>query len=135
MARSFLFYRVMAFVVGTLLILSILAAVFFQVLGHQPFVIRVVWTAHGYIYVVYLVAAGNLALRAHWGLGRILLVVCAGFVPFLAFIIEHRVNVQFQQEQAAEQAAELAAGQAAGQAAAPADGAGPVRPGGTTAPG
>jgi integral membrane protein len=135
MARSFLFYRVMAFVVGTLLILSILAAVFFQVLGHQPFVIRVVRTAHGYIYVVYLVAAGNLALRAHWGLGRILLVVCAGFVPFLAFIIEHRVNVQFQQEQAAEQAAELAAGQAAGQAAAPADGAGPVRPGGTTAPG
>jgi integral membrane protein len=124
MDRSFVFYRVMAFVVGTLLILSILAAVFFQVLGHQPFVIRVVWTAHGWIYVVYLVAAGNLALRAHWGLGRILLVVCAGFVPFLAFIIEHRVNVQYQRERAA----------AAGTAV-PVDGAGPPVVGGPPAPG
>ena len=42
--------------------------------------------------------AADLARRAHWRLGRILLVVAAGFVPTLAFIIEHRVYQQMLAE-------------------------------------
>ena len=60
---------------------------------------------HGYLYLVYLVTAADLARRAHWRLGRILMVVAAGFVPTLAFIVEHRVYQQMQAEWAAEAAA------------------------------
>jgi hypothetical protein len=38
------------------------------------------------------------ARRAHWRIGRILAVVLSGFVPFLAFIVEHRVYQQMQVE-------------------------------------
>jgi len=46
--------------------------------------------------------AADLARRSRWHLGRILLVVCSGFVPFLAFVIEHRVYQQMLREWAAE---------------------------------
>jgi len=106
-------YRVMAFVVGTALLL-LTVVVIFQLLGVDVKVAEeVVAPTHGYLYLVYLVTAADLARRAHWHLGRILLVVAAGFVPFLAFIVEHRVYQQMQAEWAAE-AAEQPGGLASG---------------------
>jgi hypothetical protein len=63
---------------------------------------KIVAPLHGYLYLVYLAVAADLARRARWGIGRILLVVCSGFVPFLAFIIEHRVYQQMLVEWAAD---------------------------------
>jgi integral membrane protein len=106
-------YRVMAFVVGTALLL-LTVVVIFQLCGVDVKVAEeVVAPIHGYLYLVYLVTATDLARRAHWRLGRILLVVAAGFVPFLAFIVEHRVYQQMQAEWAAE-AAEQPGGVASG---------------------
>jgi len=102
-------YRVMAFVVGTALLL-LTVVVLFQLFGAHPKTAeRIVAPIHGYLYLVYLVAAADLARRAHWRLGRILLVVAAGFVPTLAFIVEHRVYQQMQADFAAEAADEAAA--------------------------
>ena len=97
-------YRVMAYVVGTMLILLVFVAIPIQYGAGHPGMAQVVAPLHGYLYIVYLIAGADLARRAHWRLGRILLVVCAGFVPFLAFIIERRVNRQMQAELAAEAA-------------------------------
>jgi len=102
-------YRVMAFVVGTALLL-LTVVVLFQLFGAHPKTAeRIVAPIHGYLYLVYLVAAADLARRAHWRLGRILLVAAAGFVPTLAFIVEHRVYQQMQADFAAEAADEAAA--------------------------
>ncbi len=103
-------YRVMAFVVGTALIILVFVAIPLKYWGHEKGLAEVVAPIHGYLYIVYLVAAADLARRAHWRLGRIVVVVAAGFVPTLAFIVEHRVNQQMQ----AEWASEVAAGQAEG---------------------
>jgi integral membrane protein len=99
-------YRVMAFVVGTaLIILTII--VIAQALGaHVKGEAEIVAPIHGYLYIVYLVTAADLARRAHWKLGRIMAVVAAGFVPTLAFFVEHRVYQQMQEEFAAEAAAD-----------------------------
>ena len=95
-------YRVMAFIVGTALI-CLFIVVIFQVFGAKvKLAEEIVAPVHGYLYLVYLVAAADLARRAHWRLGRILLVVAAGFVPTLAFIVEHRVYQQMQAEWAEE---------------------------------
>ncbi len=97
-------YRVMAFVVGTALVLLVFVAIPLQYWAGKSGVAEVVAPIHGYLYLVYLAAAADLARRAHWRLGRILIVVAAGFVPFLAFIVEHRVYQQMQAEWAADAA-------------------------------
>jgi len=94
-------YRVMAYVVGTaLLVLTavVIAKYAFDLRSQMRTPEQIVAPIHGYLYIVYLVVAADLARRARWGLGRILLVVCSGFVPFLAFVVEHRVHRQMQAE-------------------------------------
>jgi len=91
----------MAYVVGTMLIILVFIAIPLQYWLSRPTMAQVVAPLHGYLYIIYLVAGADLARRAHWRLGRILMVVCAGFVPFLAFFIERRVNRQMQAEFAA----------------------------------
>ena len=109
-------YRVMAFIVGVGLVLLVFVGMPLRYFGHQKIVVQVVGTLHGYLYLLYLVAAADLGRRARWRLGRLLGVVAAGFVPFLAFYVEHRVFQQMQAEHAAtldEEATGLG-GQAAG---------------------
>jgi integral membrane protein len=89
-------YRVMAFIVGTAL-LCLFVVVIFQLCGVKMKVEEeIVAPIHGYLYLLYLVTAADLARRDRWKLGRILAVVAAGFVPTLAFIVEHRVYQQMQ---------------------------------------
>ncbi len=46
---------------------------------------------HGFLYIVYLLAAVDLARRARFTLLQLAAMIGAGFLPFLAFFIEHRV--------------------------------------------
>jgi len=97
-------YRVMAFVVGTALLVLTAIVILqygFDLRSQMKTPEKIVAPVHGYLYIIYLVVAGDLARRAKWRLGRIVLVVCSGFVPFLAFIVEHRVYAQMQAEWAA----------------------------------
>jgi integral membrane protein len=94
-------YRVMAFVVGIGLVLLVFVGMPLQFAAHQKIVVEVVGTLHGYLYLLYLLVAADLARRAHWRFGRIVAVVAAGFVPFLAFVVEHRVYRQMRDEYAA----------------------------------
>ena len=91
-------YRVMAFIVGSALIILVFVGVPLQLWAHVDVVAKVEGTIHGYLYLVYLFTAADVARRAHWRLGRIVAVVLSGFVPFLAFIVEHRVYRQMQDE-------------------------------------
>ncbi len=88
-------YRIMAYIVGIGLIILVFVGIPLQIAGH-PGVVKVVGPIHGFLYIVYLVAGADLALRARWGLGRIIMVVLAGFVPFVAFIVERKVTRQLE---------------------------------------
>ena len=96
---AFLRYRVMAFTVGTaLLVLTaiVICQYVFDLKSPMRTPEKIVAPLHGYLYLLYLAAAADLARRARWRLGRIVLVVVSGFVPFLAFVVEHRVAQQMQ---------------------------------------
>ena len=95
-------YRVMTYIVGSALIILVCVGVPLQVWGNFSLVAKVEGTIHGYLYLVYLFTAADLARRAHWRLGRILAVVLSGFVPGLAFVVEHRVVKQMKAEWAEE---------------------------------
>ncbi len=84
-------FRVMAYVVGTFLLVLVLVAMPLKYFADQAGVVAVVGPVHGFIYMVYLVVSADLALRARWSLRGTLLVLVAGTVPFLSFYVERVV--------------------------------------------
>jgi integral membrane protein len=84
-------YRVIAYVVGVILVVLVLLGVPLKYLADQPTVVSIVGPLHGFLYLVYLVAVFDLGRRARWPIGRMLLVMLAGTIPFLTFWVERRV--------------------------------------------
>ncbi|TFV92101.1 DUF3817 domain-containing protein [Blastococcus sp. CT_GayMR20] len=85
-------YRVMANVVGVLLILLVVVAVPLKYFADMPTAVTVLGTAHGWLYALFFLSAVDLALRARWSLKGTVLTVLAGTVPFLSFLAEHTVT-------------------------------------------
>jgi integral membrane protein len=81
-------YRVMAWIVGVLLIALILVAVPLKHFGGIDGPVAVIGTAHGWLYAIFFVTACDLALRARWSLRGTILVLVAGTVPILSFVAE-----------------------------------------------
>ena len=81
----------MAYAVGVGLAVLVLIGIPLQIAGHDA-VVRVVGPIHGFLYVVYLVAAADLARRAEWPTRELLWPVLAGLVPFAAFVLERRIT-------------------------------------------
>jgi integral membrane protein len=81
-------YRVMAWVVGLLLIALILVAVPIKYVGGVDEPVAVIGTLHGWLYAIFFVTACDLALRARWTLKGSVLVLLAGTIPILSFVAE-----------------------------------------------
>ena len=65
--------------------------------AHHPGVVMVVGPIHGALYIVYLLAAIDLARRGRFTLLQMAAMIGAGFLPFLAFIIERSVTRRVEQ--------------------------------------
>ena len=85
-------YRVMAWIVGVLLIALILVAVPLKYLGGIEGPVTVLGTLHGWLYFVFFLTACDLALRASWTLRGTLLTLVAGTVPILSFVAERNAT-------------------------------------------
>ena len=81
-------YRVMAWIVGVLLVVLFLVAVPLKHLAGIDEPVAVIGTAHGWLYAIFFVTACDLALRARWSLKGSVLVLLAGTVPVLSFVAE-----------------------------------------------
>ena len=86
-------YRVMAWVVGVMLLL-VVAATLVKYVGDDPQWIERVGPVHGFLYVVYLVVTIDLAFRARWSAMKTVGVCLAGTIPFLSFVAERRISQQ-----------------------------------------
>jgi integral membrane protein len=95
-------YRVMAYVVGVGLLVLVGVAMPLKYVAHSRELITVVGPLHGFLYMVYLIAAANLGFTMRWRLRRTLLVVLAGAVPFLSFAMERRVTREVTDTMAGE---------------------------------
>jgi integral membrane protein len=85
-------YRVMAIVTGTALLLLVFVAIPIQIWGHNDGPVAVIGTTHGFLFMVYLVTGLDLGIRVRWPLWRLGLVLIAGTVPFLSFVMERSVT-------------------------------------------
>jgi integral membrane protein len=82
----------MAYVTGVVLSTCCLFGFSFWPWSVSKGVASIMWTAHGYLYMVYLVTAFMLAVRARWSVVKTLLVMAAGTIPLMSFVAERRVT-------------------------------------------
>jgi len=85
----------MAYIVGVLLIVLVFVGIPLQVFAHQDAVVNYVGTTHGILYMVYLVMAYMLARRLRMTLGQTLIVLLAGTIPIMTFVVERWVTRRF----------------------------------------
>ena len=85
-------YRVIANIVGVVLVVFLLIAVPLRYLGGEPRLSETNSPIHGFFYRVYLGVTIDLARRAAWSMRRTLMVMLSGTVPFLSFVVERRVT-------------------------------------------
>jgi integral membrane protein len=91
MSLSFalLVYRIMAYIVGVMLIVVFVSIPFDSVE-------RVIGPIHGALYIVYLAVSLNLVRRARLSWWTMLATVTGGWIPFAAFVVEHWVTTRLR---------------------------------------
>ena len=102
MKDALLRYRVMAYVVGVLLIVLILIGVPLKYLttdGSSPqqlgeWITTYLGIAHGWLYMIFLVMAFLLARRERWEPVFTVTTLLLGTVPVLSFWAEHRATAR-----------------------------------------
>jgi integral membrane protein len=91
-------YRVLAWTVGTVLIILVLVAMPLKYFADDPHGVEVIGPLHGWLFMFYVAAVIALGFTAKWGLGRMVLTALAGTIPFISFYAEHK-TVQFMRTQ------------------------------------
>lgn len=86
-------YRIMAFVTGVVLLVGTIALIV-KVSGapHMEPGTGLLWVAHGYLYLVYVIVTAVLGVKLRWPLARLALVMLAGTIPTMSFVAEHFVT-------------------------------------------
>ena len=94
MRAAVLRYRVMAYVTGVVLIILCFVGIPLQIAGY-PAVANDVGVLHGILYIIYLVCAWQLARRLRLAVKPTLIMLLAGTVPIMTFIVERWVTRRF----------------------------------------
>ena len=110
MKNALLRYRVMANVVGVLLVVLILVGVPLKYLteeGSNPqvageWITSYLGIAHGWLYMIFLVTAFVLSRKARWDIWFTVTTLLCGTVPLLSFWAEHRATARVREQLATE---------------------------------
>ena len=60
--------------------------------------LSIMWVAHGWVFMAYVVVTFLLARRLRWSIGYTVLNLAAGLIPLLIFWMEHQVNLKVRAE-------------------------------------
>jgi len=96
-------YRVMAYVTGVVLIVLCFVGIPLQVAGY-PAVANYVGVMHGILYIIYLVCAWILSRKLGLSTKPTVIMLLAGTIPVMTFIVERWVTRRFINPALAEQA-------------------------------
>jgi integral membrane protein len=98
-------FRVMAFVTGVVLLSGTTALILkWAGVKHMEPGTGLIWLAHGYLYLVYVITVAVLGVKLRWPLARYALVMLAGTIPTMSFVAEHFVTRAARAAAAAEPA-------------------------------
>jgi integral membrane protein len=90
-------YRIMAYVTGVVLMVLVFVGIPLQIFAHNDFVVNYVGTTHGILYMIYIVVAFLMTRRVQMKLASpsTLIVLLAGTVPVLTFVVERWVTHRY----------------------------------------
>lgn len=94
MQAAVLRYRIMAYVTGVVLMVLCFVGIPLQVAGH-PAIAHYVGIAHGLLYIIYLMAAYALARKLRMEIKPTLIMLLAGTIPVMTFIVERWMTRRF----------------------------------------
>ena len=94
MKTAVLRYRVMAYVTGVVLVILCFVGIPLQVAGY-PAVANDVGVLHGILYIIYLVFAWMLSRRLQLATKPTVIMLLAGTIPIMTFIVERWVTRKF----------------------------------------
>lgn len=94
LAGSLLRYRIMALVTGVVLICGVIALILRDVfdVAHMEPGTGILWIAHGYLFLVYVITALHLGFKLRWNVIRVAVVCLCGTIPTMSFVAEHYVT-------------------------------------------
>lgn len=98
-------YRIMAYVVGVLLVVLVLVGMPLKYFADNGSVVTWTGVPHGWLYMLLIASAYDLGRRVHWPWKRLILIALAGTVPFLSFVAEHYARTDVLARLAATEAA------------------------------
>ena len=104
MHAAVLRYRVMAFITGVLIIIVVFIGIPLQIWGHNTVIVNQVATVHGFLYLVYIVFAFMLASKLHMKPKPTVILLLAGTVPVMTFVVERWMMRRYINPALAEQA-------------------------------
>jgi integral membrane protein len=99
-------YRVMAYITGVVLIVLCFVGIPLQVAGH-PAVANNVGVLHGILYIIYLVFAWMLSRKLRLANKPTVIMLLAGTIPIMTFIVERWVTRRFINPALATQAGQV----------------------------
>lgn len=90
----------MAFVTGAVLICGVIALILKDVfdVGHLEPGTGILWVAHGYLFLVYVIVTIHLGFKLRWNIIRIAVICACGTIPTMSFVAEHFVTRKVRAE-------------------------------------
>jgi integral membrane protein len=86
-------YRWMAWITGTMLLI-LTVGVIVQLTGGGKGIVAIAGPIHGVLFLVYLVVGLEMCGRARFSLVRSVLILAAGVIPGLSFVMERKVSAE-----------------------------------------
>ena len=99
-------YRVMAYVVGCLLVGLVLFAMPMKYVWHDDRWVTWFGIPHGWLYMLLLITAYDLGRRVRWSLRSLIGIGLAGTVPFLSFVAEYFARTDVKRKLALTEASD-----------------------------
>jgi integral membrane protein len=104
-SKLFPAYRVLAILVGVLLAFCALVAMPLKYLATEGSTLQqfgetasIMWVAHGWVFIVYVVVSFLLWRQTRWSLPFAILVLVSGLIPLVIFYVEHVVTRRIREE-------------------------------------
>ena len=94
--QALTYFKTMAIIVGVGLL--ILCAELALRYGFDNHILDFWPQPHGFLYILYVFATANLGFKVGWSLGKMVLVMLAGVVPFLSFWAEQKVAAEVEEQ-------------------------------------
>jgi integral membrane protein len=95
MHAAVLRYRVMAYITGVLIIVVCFVGLPLQFAAGKPWIDNNVGTVHGFLYIIYVIFAYLLAQKLSLTREQTVIMMLAGTIPVMTFVIERWATRRF----------------------------------------